>query len=263
MPSISSRDQFNADADNYVVSQVHGAGLSLPILLELAEPSQNDRALDVATGTGHTALMLAPRVKKVMGVDVASKMLEQARALAAGRGHANASFVEGSAEALPFADAQFSLVTARHAPHHFHHIERFLAEVRRVLTLNGRFVMVDQICPMQEISGWLDSWERQRDPSHFVQRTVDQWQTEATKAGFRWIASRIVPYRLEFGWWVKTSGCSAATIAALERTAAEASPVVRDALKLEYDESDRITAFEEPMLVVRLEPAGTKPVTTA
>lgn len=255
MPSISSKEQFNAQADNYVVSQVHGAGPSLPILLELAEPSQNDRALDVAAGTGHTALMLAPRVKAVIGVDVASKMLDQARALAAERGHANATFVEGSAEALPFPDAEFSLVTARHAPHHFHHIERFLAEVGRVLKANGRFVMVDQICPIEQISGWVDSWERQRDPSHFVQRTVGQWQTEVTKAGFRWIASRIVPYRLEFDWWVKTSGCNAATVSALERMAAEASPIVRAALKLESDERGRIIAFQEPMLVVRLEPA--------
>jgi hypothetical protein len=37
--------------------------------------------------------------------------------------------------------------------------------------------------------------------------------------------------------------------------AAEASPVVRATLKLEYDESGRIIAFQEPMLVVRLEPA--------
>jgi ubiquinone/menaquinone biosynthesis C-methylase UbiE len=256
MPLVSSKEQFNAHAQKYASSDVHRAGPSLPILLELAEPSRNDRVLDVATGTGHTALMLAPFVEKVLGIDVAPKMLEQARALAAERGQANASFPEGSAEALPFTDAEFSLVTARHAPHHFRQIERFLAEVRRVLIPNGRFVMVDQICPIQEISRWLGSWERQRDPSHFVQRTVDQWQTEATSARFRWAASRIVPYRLEFDWWVKTSGCSAATIGALERMAAEASPVVRDTLKLEYDESARIIAFEEPMLVVRLEPVG-------
>jgi ubiquinone/menaquinone biosynthesis C-methylase UbiE len=255
-PAASSKEQFNALADNYAASQVHRAGPSLPILLELAEPNRNDRVLDVATGAGHTALMLAPFVEKVLGIDVAPKMLDQARALAAERGQANVSFVEGSAEALPFAEGEFSLVTARHAPHHFRQIERFLAEVRRVLIPNGRFVMVDQICPIQEFSGWLDSWERQRDPSHFVQRTVDQWQTEAVRARFRWAASRIVPYRLEFDWWVKTSGCSAATVGGLERMAAEASPAVRDILKLEYDESGRIIAFGEPMLVVKLEPVG-------
>lgn len=251
-----SKEQFDAHAEDYAVSHVHRAGPSLPVLLELAEPSLNDRVLDVATGSGHTALTLAPFVRKVLGVDIAPKMLEQARALAAERDQANASFLEASAEALPFADSEFSLVTARHAPHHFHHIERFLAEVRRVLRPVGRFVMVDQICPIQEIAGWIDSWERQRDPSHFVQRTVEEWQMEARNAGFRWVASRIVPYRLEFGWWVKTAGCSAATVGELERMAREASPVVQGALKLEFDENGRMIAFEEPILAVKLQPIG-------
>lgn len=56
MTIASSEDQFNANAGKYAVSDVHRAGPSLPVLLELAAPVAGDCALDVATGPGHTAL---------------------------------------------------------------------------------------------------------------------------------------------------------------------------------------------------------------
>jgi ubiquinone/menaquinone biosynthesis C-methylase UbiE len=253
MTTRSSKDQFDANADKYATSDVHRAGPSLPVLLELARPVQGDQSLDVATGTGHTALAVARLVAKTIGIDIAPKMLEQARRLASEQGISNCEFMEGSAEKIPFEDGRFTLVTARHAPHHFHHVPDFLSEVRRVLTSNGRFVMSDQISPSLEVFDWVDYWERKRDPSHFMQRTVDQWREEVTKAGLRWIDDRIVPYRLEFDWWATTAGCAESTVAALVEHAATAPPAVQDLLNLEFDRSGRVRAFQEPMLVVRLE----------
>jgi ubiquinone/menaquinone biosynthesis C-methylase UbiE len=253
MTSISSKDQFNANADKYAVSNVHRAGPSLPVLLALAEPVQGDLSLDVATGTGHTALAIARFVAKTIGIDIAPKMLEQARRLAAEQGISNCVFMEGSAENIPLADGQFTLVTARHAPHHFHNVALFLAEVRRVLAPGGRFVMSDQVSSSAEICDWFDNWERTRDPSHYMQRTVEQWNEEASKAGFRWVEHRLVPYRLEFNWWVQQAGCTDSVISALIEQAAHAPQSVRDSLNLEFDAAGRLIAFQEPMLVVRLE----------
>jgi ubiquinone/menaquinone biosynthesis C-methylase UbiE len=253
MTVSSSKDQFNANAGKYAVSDVHRAGPSLPVLLALAAPASDDYALDVATGTGHTALAVARYVKKGIGLDIASKMLDQARTLAIEQGISNCEFVEGSAEAIPFASGRFSLVTARHAPHHFHRADLFLSEVRRVMTNKGRFVMADQITPSIEMLNWVNRWESTRDPSHFCQRTVEQWKLEAAKAGFRWIDHRIIPYRLEFAWWVKQAGCSDLTIGALAEHAAKASAFVRESFGLEFDESGRVVSFQEPMVVVRLE----------
>jgi len=254
MTTRSSKDQFDANADKYASSDVHRAGPSLPVLLKLARPVPNDRALDVATGTGHTALAVARLVAKTIGIDIAPKMLEQARRLAAEQDVSNCEFVEGSAERIPLEDGQFTLVTARHAPHHFHHAPLFLSEVRRVLTSPGRFVMADQISPSAEVFDWLDHWERTRDPSHFIQRTVGHWREEVAEARLRWVDHRIVPYRLEFDWWVATAGCADPVITALVEHAAQAPAPVRDLLNLEFDPSGRVTAFQEPMLVVRLEP---------
>jgi ubiquinone/menaquinone biosynthesis C-methylase UbiE len=253
MPIFSSKEQFNAHAEKYAVSDVHRAGPSLPALLDLAVPVAGDCALDVATGTGHTALALARSVKQMTGLDLASKMLEEAKRLAIEQGISNCEFVEGSAEAMPFASGQFSLVTARHAPHHFHRVDLFLSEVRRVMTKSGRFVMADQITPSMKMLDWVNAWESTRDPSHFCQRTVKQWKSETVKAGLNWIDHRIVPYRLQFGWWVKQAGCTDDTISELAEHAAKASSFVRRSFGLEFDESGRVVSFLEPMLVVRLE----------
>jgi len=253
MTPRSSKDQFDANADKYAVSDVHRAGPSLPVLLALAQPVPGDQSLDVATGTGHTALAVARFVAKTIGIDIAPKMLEQARRLAAEQAVTNCIFIEGSAEKMPLADQQFTLVTARHAPHHFHQVPQFLSEVRRVMVPGGRFVLADQISASAEVFEWVDYWERTRDPSHFVQRTVEQWREEVMQARLRWVEHRFVPYRLEFDWWVEAAGCTDSVISALVEHAAQAPPAVRESLGLEFDPAGRVIAFQEPMLVVRLE----------
>jgi len=232
MQIASSRDQFNPLAERYSQSPVHRAGASLPVLLELAEPKISDAVLDVATGPGNTAFALADYVQSVIGVDIAPRMLEQA----------------------PFVSGVFSLVVSRHAPHHFHDVGKFLSEVHRVLACGGRFVLADQISPTAEISDWIDYWERTRDPSHFLQRTVSQWQELARDTGFSWIKHEIVPYRLQFDWWVTQAGCNAERVAQLRRHIQGAGPEIAKWLDPEFDHNNQLLSFIEPMLVVRMEP---------
>lgn len=251
-----SARQFDAQADRYAVSEVHRAGASLPVLLDFAAPRPDDLALDVATGTGNTALALAPLVGEVTGLDLAQKMLAHARSRAAAEGHGNARFVEGSAEALPFADASFTLVTSRHAPHHFRDVGRFLAEVWRVLRPGGRLVLADQISPDPETRRWIDRYQTLRDPSHFTQRTVQDWRELAGAAGLAWVRDTLVPYRLDFAWWTETAGTPAAAVAELRALAADLSPEGQRRAGLEFGPDGALLAHTEPMLVVRLEKLG-------
>ena len=246
-----SREQFDRQAALYATSAVHRFGASLPVLVEYADPQPGERALDVATGTGNTAFAVAERGAETTGVDVSTGMLGQARRRADEEG-VGLRFVEGSAESLPFGDGAFDLVTARHAPHHFRDVPRFLTEVHRVLRPGGRFVMADGVSPTAQASAWFDRWQRLRDPSHFDSRTVEIWRDLASQAGFVWTRDTIVPYRLEFGWWTRQSGSSPEAVAELERHAVEAPASIREAVGLEM-EDDRPIAFQEPMLVVRLE----------
>jgi SAM-dependent methyltransferase len=253
METNSSRDQFNKQAALYATSPVHRFGPSLPALINLAVPAPADVVLDVATGTGNTALALAPQVFRVIGLDVASGMLDQARARAQAEKIDNAEFVSGSAEEIPFPDGEFSLVVSRHAPHHFHRLDKFLGEVRRVLKPGGRFVVADQISPSAEVADWVDRWERTRDPSHFRQRTVAEWREMAASAGFSWVQDQAVPYELPFDWWVKQAGCAEKTVQELQEQASTAEEAARREMGIKFNPSGGVLSFMEPMMVVRLE----------
>lgn len=245
--TISSQAQFNPLAHQYASSSVHRAGASLPVLLEFADPKPSDVMLDVATGTGNTAFSLAPFVAQVRGVDLAVKMLEAARARALEEFVPNAVFLEASAEALPFENSSFDLITSRHAPHHFRDAAKFLHEVARVLKPNGRFVMADQVTQGADNQAWVDEFQRTRDPSHFTQRTVQQWQELARAAGLSWVRDRVVPYRLEFTWWTQMAGCSTEQVSRL----IELLEYAPDEIQLERNLDGSPLAHTEPMLVVR------------
>lgn len=248
-----SREQFNAQADQYASSEVHRFGPSLPVLIKFAAPTPSDKALDVATGTGNTALAIAPHVAHVTGLDMAEKMLAHAQNRANEEGQRNSLFVRGSAEELPFPDEAFTLVTSRHAPHHFSHLERFIAEAYRVLKTGGRLVIADQISPTPELQDWIDRYQRLRDPSHHVQRTVQEWQELTQAAGLTWTEHKLVPYRLDFAWWTKQSGSTPETVQALREMVQELGPNDRQAIGAEFDEHGQLTAHIDQMMVVRLE----------
>ena len=95
----SVRSQFDRQAAWYTVSQVHRHSEGLDVLLHLAAPATSDFALDVATGTGFTALALAPHCRRVVGLDMTAGMLREARALRSDPGAANLEFCLGDAEA--------------------------------------------------------------------------------------------------------------------------------------------------------------------
>ncbi len=69
------------------------------------------RLLDVACGSGQLALMAAKDGIEVTGVDIAGTLVERAKARAHGEG-LRARFEEADAEALPFDDASFNVVTS-------------------------------------------------------------------------------------------------------------------------------------------------------
>jgi SAM-dependent methyltransferase len=76
-------------------------------LVEGLAPQAGERWLDVATGTGEVALRAARAGADVVGLDITPRMLEQARAKSA-----EIEWVEGDAQALPFADASFDVVSS-------------------------------------------------------------------------------------------------------------------------------------------------------
>lgn len=105
--------------------------------LSLIHPAS--RVLDVATGTGFVALLLAELGHEVTGFDASEAMLARARVKAA-EGGVTVTFVEGVTESLPFAEASFDAVTARHFIWTVLEPERAFAEWRRVLAPGGLLI---------------------------------------------------------------------------------------------------------------------------
>jgi SAM-dependent methyltransferase len=98
------------------------------------------RILDVACGAGQTAIPMARAGAKVTGVDIATNLIEQARARVQAE-NLDARFEEGDAEMLPYPDGSFdivlSLIGAMFAPRP----ELVAAELKRVCRPGGRIVM--------------------------------------------------------------------------------------------------------------------------
>ena len=98
------------------------------------------RILDVACGAGQTAIPMAQAGAKVTGIDIATNLIEQARARAQAE-NLDAHFDEGDAEMLPYEDASFdivvSLIGAMFAPRP----ELVAAELKRVCRPGGKIIM--------------------------------------------------------------------------------------------------------------------------
>ena len=81
------------------------------IFYEQLDIPPGSELLDVACGSGQVALWAARDGVRVTGVDIAPNLVERARARASAEG-LHARFIEGDAEALPFEDASFDVVTS-------------------------------------------------------------------------------------------------------------------------------------------------------
>jgi ubiquinone/menaquinone biosynthesis C-methylase UbiE len=87
------------------------------------------RILDLGTGTGRAAFLLAQRYPeaKVVGVDLAPAMLAEARKLTPPELASRVRFEEADAERLPYADASFDLVSLANMIPFFPELERVTA----------------------------------------------------------------------------------------------------------------------------------------
>jgi ubiquinone/menaquinone biosynthesis C-methylase UbiE len=229
------RKTFAPVAANYVTSPFHAGKELLDEAVELVQPRPGDRVLDVATGTGNTALALAPHVASVVGLDLTPEMLDQARRLSAERGLANVEWVLGDAEELPFPDASFDVWVSRVAPHHFHRLERSLEEAFRVLKPGGKAVVIDSSGP-REARDLLHEVEVLRDPSHVRMLTLDEWIERLEAAGFLVEEARVRQLDWEFEPWILRMGVPAEKVEELAAIVEGATGPAREQLRPERRE---------------------------
>ncbi len=137
---------------------------------DLAHVAPGARVLDVATGTGDLAFELARRVAPdgvVVGADFSERMLELARAKAAGPGGASVPAAPGvelrfeaaNAMALPYGDNEFDAATVGFGARNFSELALGLAEMARVVRPGGRVVVLEITTPRRPpLSTLLELW---------------------------------------------------------------------------------------------------------
>ncbi len=237
-------EQFGATADHYVASTSHAAGDDLPRMLDLAAPGPRDRLLDIATGGGNVARVFSPHVADVVASDLTPRMLAAAEADFARLGLANVRMAEADAEALPFADESFEIVTCRIAPHHFPHPDRFIAEAARVLVPGGRFLLVDTTVRAGDIGDFWNRFELRRDPSHVRSLTANEWSSLIRENGLTLRAVEHYPKRHVFAEWVARADVPGRGMTELITMLRDAAPGVATTYRLEW-QGDELIAFTD------------------
>ncbi len=100
---------------------------------------QLGEVLDLASGDGVFAELIAPQCQRLTCVDVSDTVLAAAQRRL--KGHDNVELAHGDMHALPFADARFDCVFALHALAYSSEPEQALSEAARVLKPGGQLVV--------------------------------------------------------------------------------------------------------------------------
>lgn len=128
------------------VDQFHTGGLlAARQLLATADAKQGWRVLDVGSGLGGPARLLARLAQcHVTGIDITPEFCEAATWLSQLTGLDDATeFRHGDATELPFGDGEFDLALTMQIQMNVADKRRFYAEIFRVLKPRGRFVFQD------------------------------------------------------------------------------------------------------------------------
>ncbi|MEN6479529.1 MAG: class I SAM-dependent methyltransferase [Anaerolineales bacterium] len=245
--TLRPQEVFSQRAAFYTTSQTHSDAAQLESLVALAAPQPDWTVLDVGTGTGHTALTMAPHAASVVGIDLTIEMLAQARLLEQAQG-LRLSWALADAEALPFATASFDLVTCRRSAHHFHDLGRALAEMARVVEPGGVVLIDDRSIPEDEaidtLMNQLDVWH---DHSHVREYRASEWVAMLSEAGLA--VTHVEGYAQHRSFTSFAHGAGDEDLAGMRARLAAATPHERALLALE--ERDGELYFNNWYVVLR------------
>ncbi len=243
--------QFGASAEAYVQSKGHAGGEDLDRLLLWGRKRGAVRALDIATGGGHTAVAFAGFTPTVVATDLTLPMLQAARKFAVSQGAADVRFLAADVDALPFKDASFGVVTCRIAAHHFPELLPAVRQVARVLRSGGSFLVQDILGHEdEECAAFILEVEKRRDPSHVRSFRQLEWTAFLRAAGLTIIDEAVMTKVRVWDEWTGRTRMSAEAKAALERFVLEAPARCREAFDFRV-EGGRILSFTDRMLLLR------------
>jgi demethylmenaquinone methyltransferase / 2-methoxy-6-polyprenyl-1,4-benzoquinol methylase len=118
-------------------------------VLKMVSATNPQTILDIATGTGDLAILMAETgAKEITGADISEGMMEVGRKKVAEKDlDSRIKLVYGDSENLPFEDNYFDAITVAFGIRNFETLEKGLAEILRVLKPGGIFVILETSVP--------------------------------------------------------------------------------------------------------------------
>jgi len=118
-------------------------------ILKMVAEKNPKQILDIATGTGDLAILMADtKADKIIGLDISAGMLEVGKQKIAHKNLSNKiEMILGDSENIPFEDNSFDAITVAFGVRNFEHLEKGLSEILRVLKPNGIFVILETSVP--------------------------------------------------------------------------------------------------------------------
>ncbi|WP_369765762.1 bifunctional demethylmenaquinone methyltransferase/2-methoxy-6-polyprenyl-1,4-benzoquinol methylase UbiE [Flavobacterium sp. WC2429] len=118
-------------------------------VLDIVSKANPNVILDIATGTGDLAILMAQtKATKIIGLDISAGMLEVGvKKIADKELSERIEMVLGDSEKMPFDDNYFDAITVAFGVRNFETLEKGLVEILRVLKPNGVFVILETSVP--------------------------------------------------------------------------------------------------------------------
>jgi len=114
-------------------------------MAEISGVGDTSEVADVGTGTGFVAAGIAPRVRRVLGIDNAPAMLEVARENLRALGVSNVDLAVGEVARLPLEDGSVDAAFANMVLHHAEDPAAMLREMARVVRPGGTVMITDEV----------------------------------------------------------------------------------------------------------------------
>ena len=118
-------------------------------ILKMVSMTHPKNILDIATGTGDLAILMAnTSAEKIIGLDISAGMLEVGKQkINAKNLNKKIEMVLGDSEKIPYDNDFFDAVTVAFGIRNFENLEVGLSEILRVLKSNGTFVILETSVP--------------------------------------------------------------------------------------------------------------------
>lgn len=221
-------------------------------LVELANIPRGSRVLDIAAGRGAVLFPAGERVGsegRVIGIDLSEGMVEETSAEIQRRGLKNVEIRHGDAEPLDLEDDSFDVLFSGFSFFFFPHLDRALAEFRRVVKPGGK-IGVTTFGKAEERWQWYqDLLNSYRQPNGLARRlqepifrSADGMESILRDAGFSSV--RVLPDEFDLVYRDEQEGWSRLTSFMARRALESMTPETIEKFKAEAFE--KIQANKQP-----------------